>query len=222
MNKYPTRKIRRLKTYNYSQSGLYYVTICTDNRQELFGDIIRDQMVLNKHGEIVKTCINDIPIKYPNAKLDTFIIMPNHAHIIIQIVGAIHESPVSNQIQINNQNNIGNSNRANYDTRAIRQTRAIRELPLQVGRRNMLLSKIIGYIKMQSAKQINILRDTSGKSLWQRNFYDYMIRNEKSLYKIRKYMVNNPLTWNNDQHKYDDKSAGCIQKGGRSYVRKNL
>ncbi|MBU4305356.1 MAG: hypothetical protein KJ893_07030 [Candidatus Omnitrophica bacterium] len=113
-------------------------------------------MVLNKYGEILKTCINDIPIKYPNVKLDTYIIMPNHVHCIINsinIVGAIQESPVSNQIQINNRNNIDNPNRA------------IRELPLQVQRRNMLLSKIVGYIKMQSAKQINISRNSTGKSL---------------------------------------------------------
>ncbi|RKY34778.1 MAG: transposase [Candidatus Omnitrophota bacterium] len=188
MNKYPKRKITRLNEYNYTQAGYYYVTICADNRQELFGNIKQNQMVLNKYGEIVEIYIQDISNKYPNAKLDTYIIMPNHVHIIIQIVGAIHESLVSNQIQINNQKNIDNSNRA------------IRELPLRIKRRKMLLSKMVGYIKMRSAKQINILRNTTGKSLWQRFFYDHVIGNDKSLYEIREYIVNNPATWDNDKH----------------------
>ncbi|RKY35840.1 MAG: hypothetical protein DRP78_05095, partial [Candidatus Omnitrophota bacterium] len=78
-----------------------YVTICADNRQELFGNIKQEQMILNKYGEIIKICISDIPNRYPNAKLDTYVIMPNYVHVIIQIVGAGFSRPDN---MINNKN----------------------------------------------------------------------------------------------------------------------
>ncbi|MBU4479611.1 MAG: transposase, partial [Candidatus Omnitrophica bacterium] len=92
----------------------------------------------------------------------------------------------------------------------IRQTRAIRELPLQIRRRNMLLSKMVGYIKMRSAKQINVLRNCLGKSVWQRNYYDHIVRNDKSLQKIREYIRNNPLTWKSDFSFYSGIRESCL------------
>ncbi|MCG2703181.1 MAG: transposase, partial [Candidatus Omnitrophica bacterium] len=129
-----------------------------------------------------------------------------HIHVIINIVGAIHESS-----EINDSKN-------NIDLkRAIRQTRAIRELPLQIRRRNMLLSKMVGYIKTRSAKQINVLRNCPGKSVWQRNYYDHIVRNDKSLQKIREYIRNNPLTW-----KSDIENPDRIDTKGESGVRSKL
>ena len=140
-------------------------------------------MILNECGNAVKTYVQKIPIKYTNIELDQYIIMPNHVHVIINIVGTIHESS-----EINDSKN-------NIDLK-----RAIHELPLQIIRRNMLLSKMIGYIKMRSAKQINVLCNCPGKSVWQRNYHDHIIRNDKSLQKIREYIRNNPATWDNDEH----------------------
>ncbi|MBU4305332.1 MAG: hypothetical protein KJ893_06910 [Candidatus Omnitrophica bacterium] len=149
----------------------YYVTICTQNREYVFGDILNNEMILNKYGDIARNSWLDLPSHHENIGLDQFIIMPNHVHVIINIVGAIHESPVIHESsEINDSKN-------NIDLkRAIRQTRAIRELPLQIRRRNMLLSKMVGYIKMRSAKQINALHNCPGKSVWQRNYHIKLIK----------------------------------------------
>lgn len=80
------RKLNRLKKYDYSQSGYYFVTVCTKNRIHWFGEIRGDQMVLNECGEIVLFCWKDLPNHYFNAELDQFVIMPNHIHGIVRIV----------------------------------------------------------------------------------------------------------------------------------------
>ena len=126
--KYTRRANNRLIGYDYSQTGYYYVTICTKNRQKLFGMVQDGCMIMNDCGSIVSVCLQNIPKKYTDLQLDVHVIMPNHVHCIINIksdVGAVHEPPVHN--------------------------RTIRELSLQ-DRRKMILPKIIGCVKMQSAK----------------------------------------------------------------------
>jgi REP element-mobilizing transposase RayT len=87
------RKRNRLKDYNYSQDGYYFVTICTKDRREFFGGVAEGKMSLNKHGEIVNQCWYELPKHYLNCSLDSFVIMPNHVHGIIVI---------------NNENIVGN------------------------------------------------------------------------------------------------------------------
>ncbi len=85
-SKKPLKKSIRLKGYDYSQPNKYFVTMCTQNRALLFGDIIDGKMVLNEMGRIAQQCWYDIPLHFPHVKLDEFIIMPNHIHGIIVIV----------------------------------------------------------------------------------------------------------------------------------------
>jgi len=143
------------------------VTICTKDREELFGEIKNGEMVLNELGKIVFKNLKNIPYYFENINLDKFIVMPNHVHLILEI----------------NKNIVG----------------AIHELPLQK-RRNMLIPKIIGKFKMLSAKEINILANNSGNPLWQRNYYDHIIRNEIELNKIREYILENPKNWERDRN----------------------
>ena len=82
------RRSIRLKDYDYSQAGGYFVTICTKNRQYLFGEIIYGQMVLNEAGRMVQRVWDEIPENYPGIDTDVFIVMPDHIHGIIIIVGA--------------------------------------------------------------------------------------------------------------------------------------
>jgi len=127
----------------------------------LFGKIKGEEMILNDLGKIIEAEWLNIPGNYLNIELDEFIIMPNHLHGIviindvINIIGAIHGD----------------------DSRFVE---AIHELPLQSGlaRRKMLIPKIIGFFKMNSAKQINHNLNRTGTSVWQRNYYDHIIRNE--------------------------------------------
>ncbi len=79
------RKANRLRGYDYSQDGYYFVSICTKGRKEFFGDIREAKMDLNRYGEIVNQCWRDLPRHYPNCFLDSFVIMPNHIHGIIVI-----------------------------------------------------------------------------------------------------------------------------------------
>ena len=225
------RRSIRLQGYDYSQYGAYFVTLCTQNRECLFGEIVNGEMILNEYGKIVEQCWFNLPNYYNNIVLDAYIIMPNHFHGIIFIndtidtvdnigaidigaipvgaipespnvgaipVGAIHESPNVGAIPVgaihespqqpdNESPNVG----------AI-SVGAIHESPRQ--RRKMLLPKIIGRFKMNSAKQINQIRNTSGVPVWQRNYYEQIIRNEKSLEKIRNYIINNPLEWYYDDY----------------------
>ena len=88
------RKLNRLKGHDYSSDGYYFVTICTHHRREWFGEIRDGKMVLNKHGEIILRCWNDLPIHYDNLKLDMFVIMPNHVHAIVVI-----QNPVGNGLK---------------------------------------------------------------------------------------------------------------------------
>ncbi|HPS28724.1 MAG TPA: transposase [bacterium] len=178
-----SRRSIRLREYDYSQNGLYFITICVDGREELLGNVENGKMVLNDAGKIVDMCIHTIPEKYENIDIDSYIIMPNHIHIVIAIVGAIHELPENNELP--------------------KKEKAIHESPLQqnaLERRKMLLPKIVGYLKMNSSKQINILRGKSGVPLWQRNYHEHIIRNEKELDKIRHYININPAKWEMDRY----------------------
>ncbi len=152
-NKIGRRSIR-LREYDYSSPGAYFVTICTHNRECIFGEIVGQQMNLSPFGEIVNKYWSDLPNHYHGVNLDEIRVMPNHLHGIILIidnhiesikpVGVIHELPL----------------------------RGSREQADMADRRRMLIPKIIGRFKMTSAKAINELRKTLGVPVWQRNYYD--------------------------------------------------
>jgi len=172
------RRSIRLKGYDYSSEGWYFITLCTLNREDLFGRIVNANMKLNENGEIVELFWNKLPERYP-IEVDEYIVMPNHFHGIINIlgkddyrkikVGAIHELP----------------------------QRDVNDIKV---RRRMILPKMIGYFKMNSARQINKLRNTSGISVWQRNYFERIIRDEKELNRIRLYIQNNPGKWQDDKY----------------------
>jgi REP element-mobilizing transposase RayT len=129
-------------------------------------------MVLNEFGMAIESVWMELPTRYPNIELDAFRVMPNHIHGIILIV----DSP-----------NVG------------AHELPLRELPLRLHRRRMVIPKIVGYLKMNTAKQINQIRDTPGMPVWQRNYYEHVIRDENELNRIRKYIIENPLQWQLDQ-----------------------
>lgn len=173
------RKQIRLKKYDYSDAGWYYVTVCTQNRECLFGNIINNKIILNEFGNVIQQCWENIPNYFNNVELDEFQIMPNHVHGIIII-----------------RNNVvgARSSRPMYS----------RPIPPSLG-------QIIGYFKYQSTKHINNLMEGSEdptptkkqykfKQIFQRSFYDHIIRNEFDLNRIRQYIRDNPSNWNNDRN----------------------
>jgi len=176
-----TRKSIRLKGYDYSQSGWYFVTILTQNRICLFGDIKnqpvgvgRDRpvsMVLNDCGKIIELIWRSLPKHHP-VELDVFQIMPNHVHFIIHIFNTDRTRP----------NDAGGSRPAPTKTK---------------------LGTVIGLFKSECSKQIHIVGATRGSPeihIWQRNYYEQIIRNEFDLNKIREYIYSNPLMWERDRN----------------------
>jgi putative transposase len=167
----PNRSSIRLPFYDYNQTGAYFITVCVANRECLLGDIVDEKMYLSEIGRIAQNGWDKIKERFPQIELDTLVIMPNHIHGIIVI------------------KNVG----------------AIHESPLRgqsrrILRRRMLLSKAIGYFKMNSAKGANLLRNTSTLPFWQRNYYEHVIRNDTDLEEIREYIQNNPLKWLDDEN----------------------
>ena len=177
------RRSIRLRGYDYSQPGAYFVTICTQNRLSVFGRIADGKMILDEPGAIANSEWKKLDQRFPQIELDEYIIMPNHIHgiiIITDTVGAIHELPIHpSDIENGLQPDVTEEN-----------SPAIR--------RRMTLPRVIGFYKMNSAKAINIALKTPGKHRWQRNYYEHIIRNNDSLNRIRRYIHENPSQWSND------------------------
>ena len=163
------RKTIRLKDYDYSNEGMYFITICTQNRECILGNIVRNnnvndvgahicaQIELSEKGIIVDKCLYKLEEMYIYLKLHDFVIMPNHIHMIIEIENIFRAqicAPTTN---------------------------------------NKTIGQIIRGFKAGVSKNI-------GYPIWQRNYYEHIIRNEKELYQTIEYIKYNPLNWENDKY----------------------
>ncbi|WP_169239716.1 transposase [Candidatus Roseilinea sp. NK_OTU-006] len=163
------RRSIRLKGYDYSQAGAYFVNIVTQARACLFGDVVAGEMRLNDFGQVVHGVWNNLPNHYAGVELDAFVVMPNHVHGIVVIVGA-----------------------------GFKPAPTTTTAPTQHG-----LPEIIRGFKTFSARRINELRGTPGVPVWQRNYYEHIIRDDESLNRIREYIANNPSQWAADRENPD-------------------
>ena len=177
------RRSIRLKGYNYSEQGAYFITICRENRAHIFGKIKNSKMILNKAGHIAYNEWLKTEEIRKNITLDSFIIMPNHIHGIIIIKS---QAPVR-----------AYCNTPQRDTPP-RDTPQ-RDTPKLKSPSQNLGAIIRGY-KSTITKQINLLLDTPGIKLLQRNYYERIIRNDLALLRIRRYIDNNPTKWEMDRH----------------------
>jgi REP element-mobilizing transposase RayT len=160
-DKYHRHSIR-LQGYNYSQSGAYFITVCTYQRECLFGEIIADEMRLNSCGQIVYEEWDRTSSIRREIDLDLFIVMPNHLHAIVVIDN-------------------------------VEKSGAPRRAPLQTPYRPpKSLGSLVAGFKSVVTKRINLLRDTPETPVWQRNYYENIIRNEKMLTNMRQYVLSNP------------------------------
>jgi putative transposase len=183
----PQRRAMRLRGYDYSQPGAYFVSICAQHRKCLFGTIIDGQMRLNEIGEIVVECWSRIPQHFPSVELGEYVIMPNHIHgiIALNIVGARSPRPIGEEQSIS-------------PTVGARSPRPSDNSPS--------LGKIVAYFKYQSTKHINQHHNMPGTRIWQRNYYDHVIRDDTDLQRIRRYIQDNPMKWALDQLHPDNPS----------------
>jgi len=222
---YHNRKSIRLPGYDYSQPGYYFVTICINNRkQRLFGDVVDGTMVSNEMGTIAINCSKCLPERFPNIKLDTFQIMPNHIHTIIQIrppVGATlavaHGAVVRNTIthETVDHETITNGQYRAGASPAPTETMGTGTMGTKTGNtKNIAIGDIIGaYKSLVSNECLKIYTSKNVRmgKLWQRNYYEHIIRDEKSLFFIRKYIHDNPINWSNNAENHVDHEIAELQ-----------
>ncbi|MFN9406925.1 MAG: transposase, partial [Dolichospermum sp.] len=180
----------RLKGYDYSQSGLYFITICCYQRECLFGNIMNSQIILNNFGQLIKEeWLKSAEIR-KEIEFDDFVIMPNHFHGIVIINQEINSDFMKNDVDFQD-NNVGANGRS-----PLQQIQSSRP---KISMKPKSISSLIAGFKSATTKKINIIRNTPQNPVWQRNYYDHIIRNDESLARIREYVQNNPLSWENDQ-----------------------
>lgn len=178
MNTNHHRRSIRLKDYDYTQNGAYFVTICTHEKQCIFGQVVDGAMVLNEWGRIVTDEWEQTAIIRTNIELDAFVVMPNHVHGIIVItesIGAqcivpLPNAPLPPKRGATPHNVAPNS-----------------------------LGAIVRGFKSAVTRRINCLPDAPDHAIWQRNYYEHIIRNEESFNHIRAYITTNAAKWAEDQ-----------------------
>lgn len=161
------RRSIRLKGYNYSQDGAYFVNLVSRDRTRRFGEVIDGEVLLNRYGQIVDQTWRWLEDHYPHVSLDAYILMPDHLHGIIVLNG---------------------------DRRGVSRNAptldGVREREHQKP-----LGQIIGAFKTVSTKRVNLTNGGVTGPLWQRNYWERVIRDDKELVFVREYIRNNPTRW---------------------------
>jgi REP element-mobilizing transposase RayT len=172
----------RLAGFDYAEHGAYFVTICTEHRLPLFGSIADDLTRLNAAGEMVERWWGELPNKFPRVEIDAFVVMPNHVHGLLFINGG--------DVVLN-------------EPEAPHEEGGHTGPPLQVS--DAPLPRVMQWFKtMTTNAYFAGVRDggwaaISGK-LWQRGYYDHIVRRDEELNDIRQYIIDNPRKWSEDEH----------------------
>ena len=162
-----SRRSIRLQYYDYALAGAYFITIVTQNRKCLFGDIVDGEFRSNNWGQIVQDEWEKSAQVRKEIELDAFVVMPNHVHGIVVISATAG--------------------------------RATGRSPLQSGPAKGSLGALVAGFKSVVTRNINELSGSPGTPVWQRNYFEHVIRNEDSLNRIRQYILDNPLRWEFDR-----------------------
>jgi len=161
------RRSIRLQDYDYTLAGAYFVTIVTQDRRCLFGEVVNGEFQANVFGQIVLNEWEKSGQIRKEIELDAFVVMPNHVHGIIVIAAGMG--------------------------------RATGRSPLQLGPAKRSVGAFVGGFKAAVTQRINGTRGMPGVSVWQRNYFEHVIRNEASLNRIRQYIADNPMRWEFDR-----------------------
>jgi putative transposase len=172
------RRSIRLPGYDYSQPGAYFVTLVTKNREELFGHVVNGQMLLNDIGICAASVYKTLPEHFP-IRITSWIIMPNHLHgiLILPRMGEASVSTISDFI---------------FDVVPDASSRR------PIGTTSGSLGAIVQNYKSISTRRINYKRHAPGAQVWQRNYYEHIIRGDEEYHQIADYINNNPQRWAED------------------------
>jgi putative transposase len=179
----PDRRSIHLKGYDYSQSGAYFVTICTQDRACLFGEIEKSEMQLNDASRMIHYWWNQLTNKYPNIELDEFVVMPNHLHGLI-IVGADPRVCPETKLPAPPDKNKGE------------HTGSPLQGPISLSRMIQWFNTMTTNESLRNVKQNDW--HPFNKRLWQRNYWEHIVCDENELNRIRKYIIENPFKWDQD------------------------
>ena len=178
----PYRRSIRIPKYDYSRTGTFFLTICAFERQCLFGEIIDDRMYLNDLGRIVEQEWNKSAQIRSEINLDEFIVMPNHLHGMVSIekefVGAHRLRP------------------------SLSATKIIRP-PQDNLRKPRSIGAFVAGFKSSATRRINECRKTSSHPVWQRNYFEHVVRDDEDMNRIRQYITDNPIRWIDDENNPD-------------------
>jgi len=209
----------RLKNWDYGSNAIYFVTICTQNREHYFGEIVDGQMNLSDTGKMANRFWYEIPNHFPFVQLGEFVVMPNHVHGII-IIDKMNDNDagdcrIDDGVSVDAIGDGGNGaigdvdDGAMIDDRrdAIVETQNFASLPPQnnmipstrgniFGPQSQNLASIIRGYKIGVTK---FARNNNIPFSWQSRFYDHIIRNHESFRRISNYIINNPVNWQDDK-----------------------
>jgi putative transposase len=181
------RRSIRLGGYDYSQAGMYFVTLCTMNRDFIFGDVSGGAMHSNQFGEIVSKWWYELPNYYAPVELDEFVVMPNHINGVIVITDSSGAGPSPANVGAGvSPLGCGESSRPNAGSTPSRLSA------------KRTLGQLVGYFKFQITKEINQLAHTGYAKVLQRDYYEHIIRSERERDAIADYIRNNPGNWGDD------------------------
>ena len=170
-----------------ASAGAYYVTIVTWRREFLFGEVVNGKMMLSKFGLVAKQQWEKLPKRFPNIVLGAYVIMPNHMHGIIEI--------------INGRGTAGSLDNLDGESSRRAPTREQFQKPVKGSIPTMIRS-----YKSAVSYRINLIRRSDGVPVWQRNYYEHIIRDEKDLQNKTDYINANPLLWDEDDENPNNKS----------------
>lgn len=173
----------RLKNWDYGWNAVYFVTICTENREYFFGDVEDGVMVLNEIGKIANDCWLEIPEHFPFVQLGKHVVMPNHVHGIVVI-----DKPDDGR---DDGRNVETQNFA-----SLQSDQPESSTKNKFGPQSKNLASIIRGFKIGVTKNARLINQGFA---WQARYHDHIIRNDKSFDQISEYIINNPLNWSDDQ-----------------------
>lgn len=179
---YPQRRNLRVPEFDYSQPGAYYVTIVAQDRKPLFGQIVDGDMVLNEIGKMVKEIVEGVPRHYQNIHVEVSVIMPNHVHILFLITDVVAGPRACQSDQSNNGQPQG-----------VAPTKEQLSLPDIVHRiKSLTTHRYMFGVRDKGWPRFD-------KRLWQRNYYERFIRNERDYQAVYDYIITNPMNWEQDE-----------------------
>ena len=180
----------RMLGYDYGQPGAYFITTCTHRKACILGRVVDDRVVIGALGRHVDSALRALPERYERVRLDASVVMPNHVHAILWLTGDAPDMPLEHLLGVGFN-------------------------PTEPGKRPGL-SEVVRGFKTAVARAINRARGRSGSPVWQRGFYDRIIRDEEELGRIREYIAQNPYAWAIDRENPERRIAeSCAARNPR-------